>query len=61
MSEEQRKVAESTQGLAELGCAGQSLNLAIEDPDKKSEQESLEANAVRDLAVNVLQRPKGDS
>jgi hypothetical protein len=56
MSEEQREVAESIQGLAELGCAGHSVNLTIEDSHKKSERESLEANVVRDLAVNVLQR-----
>ena len=56
MSEEQRKVAESTQGLAELGCAGQSVNLAIGDSHKKSERESPNANVVRGPAVNVLQR-----
>ena len=56
MREEQRKVAESTQGLAELGCAGQGVNLTIEDFHKKSERESQEANVVRDLVGNVLRR-----
>ena len=56
MSEEQRKVAGSTQGLAELSCAGHSVNLAIGDPHKKSERESPGANVVRGLAVNVIQR-----
>ena len=50
MSKEQRKVAEGFQGLAELGCAGNSVNLTIEDPHKKRERKSPEASAVRDLA-----------
>jgi hypothetical protein len=57
MSEEQQEVAEGTQGLVELGCAGHSVNLAIEDSHKKSERESPVANAVHGLAVNVLRRP----
>ena len=56
MSEEQRKVAESVQGMMELGCAGHSVNLTLDDSHKKSERDTLEANIVRDLAVNVLQR-----
>jgi len=56
MSDEQREVAKTMQGLAELGCAGHSVNLTIEDSHKKTEKDTLEANVVRDLAVNVLQR-----
>jgi hypothetical protein len=56
MSEEQRKVVEEGTGTHELGCTGHSLNLTIEDFHKKTEKAVLEANIVRDLAVNAIQR-----
>ena len=56
MSEEQRKVVENGTGTHELGCTGNSLNLTIEDSHKKTEKAVLEANIVRDLAVNAIHR-----
>lgn len=53
MTETQRSVAHN---LHELGCTGHSVNLTIEDSHKKTEKSVLEANVVRDLAVNVIQR-----
>ena len=37
--DEQRKVAKTLQGLAELGYAGHSVNLTIEDLHKKTEKD----------------------
>ena len=56
MSEEQRKVVEKGTGTHELGCTGHSLNLTIDDSHKKTEKPVLEANIVRDLAVNAIHR-----
>ena len=54
MSDAQREVAKK--GLHELGCGGHSLNLTIDDSHKRTENPTLEACVVRDLAGNVIRR-----
>ena len=56
MTPEQRKVVEDGTGTSECGCIGHSSNLTVEASVKTTEKVVLEANIVRDLAVNVIQR-----
>ena len=56
LTPEQRNVVEDGTGTSELGCIGHSFNLTVEASVKTTEKVVLEANIVRDLAVNVIQR-----